>query len=92
MAGTLTVTPVGLTITADNKSKAYGAALPTLTAGYSGFVNGDTAASLTTAADADARPPRRPATSAATRSRPAARWTPTTRSATLAGTLTVRGA
>jgi hypothetical protein len=48
MAGNLTVTPVALTITADDKSKVYGAALPTLTASYSGFVNGDTAASLTT--------------------------------------------
>jgi len=48
VAGTLTVTPVALTITADNLAKAYGAALPTLTASYSGFVNGDTAASLTT--------------------------------------------
>jgi uncharacterized protein involved in high-affinity Fe2+ transport len=47
-SGTLTVTPVGLTITANNQSKAYGAVLPTLTASYSGFVNGDTAASLTT--------------------------------------------
>ena len=37
-----------LTITADNQTKVYGAALPTLTASYSGFVNGDTSASLTT--------------------------------------------
>jgi len=37
-----------LTITAQNKSKVYGAALPGLTAGYSGFVNGDTSASLDT--------------------------------------------
>ncbi len=48
VAGTLTVTPAALTITANNKTKVYGAALPTLTASYSGFVNGDTAASLTT--------------------------------------------
>jgi hypothetical protein len=47
-AGTLTVTPVGLTITADSKTKPYGASLPVLTASYSGFVNGDTAANLTT--------------------------------------------
>src|SRR5207249_5362183 len=47
-AGTLTVTPVGLTITADNQTKAYGAALPALTASYAGLVNGDTASSLTT--------------------------------------------
>ena len=48
VAGTLTVNPAGLTITANNQSKAYGAALPGLTVGYSGFVNGDTAGSLTT--------------------------------------------
>ena len=47
-AGTLTVTPAALTITAINQSKVYGAALPTLTVSYSGFVNGDTSASLTT--------------------------------------------
>ena len=40
------MTPAALTITADDKSKVYGAALPTLTASYSGFVNGDTASSL----------------------------------------------
>ena len=48
VTGTLTVNPVALSITAVNKSKVYGAALPTLTASYSGFVNGDTSASLTT--------------------------------------------
>ena len=48
VAGTLTVTPAPLTITADNQTKVYGAALPTLTASYTGFVNGDTSASLTT--------------------------------------------
>ena len=48
VAGTLTVNPAGLTITANNQSKAYGAAFPALTVSYSGFVNGDTAASLTT--------------------------------------------
>ena len=48
VAGTLTVTSAGLTITAVNQTKVYGAALPTLTASYSGFVKGDTAASLTT--------------------------------------------
>src|SRR5262249_54163267 len=47
--GTLTVTPAPLTISADAKTKAYGAATPPLTVSYSGFVNGDTAASLTTA-------------------------------------------
>ena len=46
--GTLTVNKAALTITAANASKLYGAALPALTASYSGFVNGDTAGSLTT--------------------------------------------
>lgn len=36
-----------LTITADNKAKVYGAALPAFTASYAGFVNGDTSASVT---------------------------------------------
>ena len=44
----LVVNPAPLTITADNQSKVYAAALPTLTAHFTGFVNGDTAASLTT--------------------------------------------
>jgi len=48
--GTLSVTPAPLTITADDKSKPYGDALPTLTASYSGFVNGDTETSLDTPA------------------------------------------
>ncbi|MGH7140312.1 MAG: MBG domain-containing protein, partial [Pirellulales bacterium] len=43
------VTPASLTITADNQTMTYGGPLPALTAGYSGFVNGDTSASLTTA-------------------------------------------
>jgi hypothetical protein len=46
--GSLTVSPAPLTITANNKSKTYGAALPVFTAGYSGFVAGNSAASLTT--------------------------------------------
>jgi hypothetical protein len=45
--GTFTVSPAPLTITANNQTKAYGAALPVLTASYSGFVNGDTSGSLT---------------------------------------------
>src|SRR5207248_1935380 len=44
--GTLTITTAALTITADDKSKVYGAALPALTASYSGFVNGDSASTL----------------------------------------------
>jgi VCBS repeat-containing protein len=46
--GSLTVTPAALTVTADTQTKAYGAPNPPLTVSYSGFVNGDTAASLTT--------------------------------------------
>jgi len=45
--GTLTVSPAALTISAVSTNKAYGAAVPALTASYSGFVNGDTASSLT---------------------------------------------
>jgi|GEM_PF-763179 len=40
------VTPAALTITADNLSKQQGASNPPLTASFSGFVNGDNAASL----------------------------------------------
>jgi hypothetical protein len=41
------VNPATLTVTANNASRAVGAANPTLTASYSGFVNGDTSAVLT---------------------------------------------
>jgi hypothetical protein len=44
---TLIVTPAPLTISADDQTKVYGDPLPTLTASYSGFVNGDTSGSLT---------------------------------------------
>ena len=37
VGGTLTVTPAPLTITANNQTKVYGAALPTLTASYCGL-------------------------------------------------------
>jgi len=47
-AGSLAITPAPLTITADNQTRVYGAANPALTAKFSGFVNGDTQASLTT--------------------------------------------
>jgi gliding motility-associated-like protein len=46
--GTLTITPAALTITANGDSKVYGAPVPTLTVGYSGFVGTDNASSLTT--------------------------------------------
>ena len=48
VSGTLTVKTAPLTITANNQTVVAGAALPTLTASYAGFVNGDTSASLTT--------------------------------------------
>ncbi len=46
----LKVDHAALSVTADDKSKAEGVALPELTATYSGFVNGDTPASLDTPA------------------------------------------
>lgn len=46
--GTITVTKVTLTVSADAKTKVYGAVMPSLTVSYSGFVNGDTASNLTT--------------------------------------------
>ena len=44
----LLVDPAMLTITANNQTEVYDAALPALTVSYSGFVNGDSASSLTT--------------------------------------------
>jgi hypothetical protein len=44
--GVLTVGPAALTVTADLQSQSYGAATPTLTASYTGWVNGDTVAVL----------------------------------------------
>ena len=49
MAGALTIGKVPLTITANDQTTTYGLPLPTFTAAYTGFVNGDNAASLTTA-------------------------------------------
>jgi hypothetical protein len=48
VAGKLTVTPAPLTITANDAQKVYGAALPTFSAKYDGFVNNEDAAVLTT--------------------------------------------
>jgi filamentous hemagglutinin family protein len=48
VGGTLTVNPADLQITANNGSVIYGQAIPTLGASYSGFVNNETAANLTT--------------------------------------------
>jgi len=42
------ITPAPLTITANGGSFIYGGTVPTITAGYSGFVNGESAANLTT--------------------------------------------
>jgi hypothetical protein len=47
VAGHLTVTPVDLSVKADDKSMDYGGAMPILTATITGLVNGDTAAVLT---------------------------------------------
>jgi hypothetical protein len=41
--GTLTINKAHLTVTADDKTRLYGAANPTLTSAVSGFVNGETA-------------------------------------------------
>jgi len=41
--GTLTIAVAAITVTADNQSRGYGAANPTLTTSCSGFVNGDDA-------------------------------------------------
>ena len=46
-AGTLTIGKAPLTVTADAKSKVYGAADPAFTVAYSGFVNGETSSALT---------------------------------------------
>ena len=46
--GTLTVTKATLLVVADNKTRAFGAENPPLTATVTGWVNGDTEADLTT--------------------------------------------
>ncbi|TAN24082.1 MAG: Ig-like domain repeat protein, partial [Acidobacteria bacterium] len=46
--GVVTVTPAPLTITASSPSMTYGGVVPAVAPVYSGFVNGDTAAALTT--------------------------------------------
>ena len=46
VAGTLTVAPVPLTITANNGTMLLHGAVPVLTASYRGFVNGDTSAAV----------------------------------------------
>ena len=49
LGGSVQVATVVVTVTASSDSMTYGGAPPTITPSYSGFVNGDTAASLTTA-------------------------------------------
>ncbi len=48
VTGDFTITPAPLTVTASNASMSYGGTPPTISPAYSGFVNGDTASSLTT--------------------------------------------
>src|SRR5205823_5238218 len=47
VAGTLTINSVPLTITASSGLMTYGGTVPTINPSYSGFINGDTATSLT---------------------------------------------
>ena len=47
-AGDFAVTKAPLTVTASSTSMTYGGTVPTITPGYAGFVNGDSASSLTT--------------------------------------------
>ncbi len=46
--GTMTIDPAPLAVTASSGSMTYGGSPPTITPSYSGFVNGDSALSLTT--------------------------------------------
>lgn len=56
VSGTLTVQKAPLAVIADDQSKVYGETNPALTFGYSGFVNGDSAAAdLTGGPDISAR-------------------------------------
>ena len=48
ISSVINVDPAPLTITASNTTKAYGAGMPSLSESYSGFVNGNTTANLTT--------------------------------------------
>ena len=89
VTGTLTVTPAPLTITANNQTKVYGAALPRLTASLRGFVNGDTAPALTTRPHVDHHGHRRqPRAGSPTGSRPAGAVDPNYTISYVAGTLT----
>jgi MBG domain (YGX type) len=50
---TANITPAELMVSADDQTRAYGADNPTLTAGYSGFVGGETLASGGVTGDPD---------------------------------------
>ena len=53
VSGTLSITPASLTITANNAGMMQGTEVPPLSVSYSGFVNGDSPASLADTADGD---------------------------------------
>ena len=84
VGGNLTNTPAALTITANNTNKIYGADNPTFTASYSGFTNGDTAASLTTPVSLATTATAASPAGHLSQSPPAARRTPITRLVTSA--------
>mgnify|MGYP001548587937 FL=1 len=46
VAGTLTINPAALTISANSATRLYGASNPAFSASYSGFVNGDTSSAV----------------------------------------------
>ena len=86
----LMITPATLIVTANNQTKVYGAALPTLTVTYTGLVNGDTPAIFNSARTRRRRSPPRPPPAAMpaaipTASLPAGRSTRTIASATWPG-------
>ena len=70
LGGSMTVTPVTLSITASSPTMALGGAVPTIVPSYSGFVNGDTTSSLsaqascttTATVSSPASPPTYPST------------------------------
>lgn len=61
VAGTLRVTPAPLSVTAPSPTIEYGQSVPALTPQYGGFVNGDTAASLSSQATCGTTAPSSPA-------------------------------
>src|ERR1019366_7025553 len=49
VTGSVVIDPAPLTVTASSPTTSYGSTVPAITASYSGFINGDSASSLTTA-------------------------------------------